>query len=128
MSAPKTDPQLANEVAHQKEMAIRHCACLNWSLGASLIAGVLVGLGIWFMQKPMNRDEIMLGGVLALGLATFFIGGMLARILTPKPDTKCPQCGHDWRGSDPTDDWLTWNCCPKCGLKMSDAIGSHEKP
>jgi hypothetical protein len=125
MNAPEIDRQLADEVARRKALAIQHNRHVNSSLGASLIAGVLVGLGTWFMQKPMNRDEIMFGGVLGLGLATFFIGGMLSRMLMPNPEMKCPKCGHDWRGSDPTDDWLTWNCCPKCGLKMSDERTEH---
>ena len=128
MSTPEIDQQLADEVARLKKMAIHRSTRLNWILAACLIASVLVGLVTWFLQNPMNRDEIMFGGVLGLGGATFFIGCMLARMLIPKPDTKCPKCRYDWQGSDPTDNWLTWNCCPACGLKMSDDIGSHEKP
>ncbi len=125
MGAPEIDAQLADEVARRKTLAVQHSTRVNCCLGASLITGVVIGLGTWFMQKPMNRDEMMLGGVMGLGLPTFFIGGMLSRMLVPRPETKCPKCDCDWRGSDPTDDWLTWNCCPECGLKMSDERTEH---
>ena len=95
---------------------------LACSLGVSLIVGTVVGLGTWFAQAPRDRDSILLGGAGALAVGVFLIGGMITRIFLPKPETRCPICGYDWNGSDPGDDWLTWKCCPGCGLKMSDGI------
>ena len=120
MCTPDVDPILRSKVARLKEAHLRWGKRIAWAVWAWLIASIVGGLAAWFVQKPMDRDSIMLGGVLGLGLATFFIGGMLTRMFISKPETKCPQCGHDWKGSDPTDDWLTWNCCPSCGLKISD--------
>ena len=128
MSTPDIDSVLRTKVARLKEAHLRWGSRTAWAIGIWSIAGIVVGLGTWFSQKPMNRDEIMIGDVLGLGLATFFIGGMLTRILFPKPDIKWPQCGHDWKGSIPNDDWLTWKCCPGCGLTMSDDAGWQEKP
>lgn len=129
MSTPENEPVVRSKIAALKEAVLRFHRRVYWALGAWLIAGVLVGLGTWFIQKPMDRDSIMLGGVLGLGLATFFIGGFLTRILFPKPDTKCPQCGYDWKLSEEyPNNMLTWKCCPGCGLNMRDDTGSHEKP
>ncbi len=121
MSTPEIDSQLRATVARLKQAELRYRNRLGRTLGAWFIAGVVVGLGTWFIQKPMDRDEIMFGGVSALGLATFFFGGMLSRMLFRKPDTKCPQCGYDWKLSgEGRNDMLTWRCCPGCGLDMSD--------
>ncbi len=128
MSTSEIGPVLRTKVASLKEAHLRWNSRMAWALGVWLIVGIVVGLGTWFIQKPMNRDEIMFSGVCGLGLATFFIGGMLTRMVFHKPDTKCPQCGYDWKGSDPNDDWLTWRCCPGCGLTMSDDANRHEKP
>jgi hypothetical protein len=61
------DPRLAEKVTRQKQMVIKRRASLNWILGTSLIAAVVVGLGTWFIAKPINRDDIH-GGA-ALGCA-----------------------------------------------------------
>ncbi len=127
MSTPRIDPVLLAAVVCLKEAHFRWRSRMAWAISFSFIAGTVVGLGTWFMQKPMNRDEIMLGGVLGLGSAVFFIGGRLTRMIYSRPDIKCPQCEHDWQGSDPNDDWLTWKCCPGCGLAMSDDASWQEK-
>ena len=102
---------------------------MGWAVAAWFILGVVVGLGIWIIQKPMDRDSIMFGGVSAIGLGTFFFGGLFTRMALRKPDTFCPKCGHDWKLSgDGPNDMFTWNCCPGCGLDMSDDIGNHEQP
>lgn len=78
-------------------------------------------MGTWFFQKPMDRDEIMFGGVLALGFAAWFFGCMLTRILFPKPAVNCPRCGNGWGSSiNYPNNMVTWKRCPGCGLKMSD--------
>jgi hypothetical protein len=88
-----------------------------------LIVGMIIGLGVWFARAPSDRDSILVGSVVALAAGVFFIGVMITRMFLPKPKVKCPKCGYDWQGSVPTDDWLTWTCCPGCGLKMSDGYG-----
>ena len=73
-------------------------------------------------------DSLDLECSIGFGAAAAFSGMMLFRMLFPKPDTKCPQCGYAWetpqqRGHD----WLTWKCCPGCGLKMADDLDCHQK-
>jgi len=122
------DPDIRSKVARLKEVDRRRRQRIAAMLGFWFLAGVVAGLATWIAQEPVNRDSAMFSGALGFGLAIFFIGGMLTRLLIPKPDAKCPQCGQHWKGSDPHDDWLTWKCCPGCGLQMSADPGRHEQP
>ena len=128
LSAPETDPLLATEVARIKRMTIEHNARVNWTIGALLIAGVVIGGAVWFIQRPRDRDDTHLGLALGLGGATFCIGCILCRMVFPKPSAECPQCGCDWNIESENDiqKWLTWHCCPGCGLKMRDDTGCHD--
>jgi hypothetical protein len=128
MGTPETDPVLRTKVAQLREAHLRWNRRIAWALGISLTAGVVVGLGAWFIQKPIDRDAMMFGGVLAVGAGTFLVGCLLTRMISPKPDALCPQCGHNWKGSAPSDDWLTWKHCPGCSLPMTDDVGGREKP
>lgn len=121
MSAPEIEPQLASEFARQKKMAVQHSARVIWIIVALFVAGVAVGLGTWFIQQPIDRDDVHGGLALGLGAATFCFGCLLYRLLFPRPTAKCPQCGYVWESQqEGGHDWLTWKCCPGCGLKMSD--------
>jgi hypothetical protein len=121
------ESQLASEVARLKQTAIRDSARMAWVLGASLVAGVAVGLATWFVQEPRDRDDVHLSFALGLGLATFCLGGLFGRILFPRPKAQCPRCGYKWDASE-GHDWRTWNHCPGCGLKINeDACGHDER-
>lgn len=130
MSAPETDEQFTIEVARIKRAAIDHSRRVSRSLVALLILGVVVGAAVWFIQDPRDRDDIHGGVAMGLGLAAFFFGGLLCRMVFPKPSAECPQCGCDWNIESENDmhKWLTWHCCPACGLKMSDDVGSKDRP
>lgn len=129
MNTPAMDSQFRATVSRLKQDELSYRSRLGWSLGAWFISGVVVGMGTWFSLKPMDRDETVFGGVLGLGVATFFFGGMLSRMLIRKPETKCPQCGTDWRLSgEDSKNLLTWKCCPGCGLKLSDETSCSETP
>lgn len=123
-SAAGIDSQLAREVSRQKKMTIAHNARVNWTLGASSIAGVVVGVGAWFLPEPRDRDG---GLAFLLGVVTFTFAVLLCFFLFPRPAPKCPQCGYVWE-KEGDRDWLRWKCCPGCGLKMSYGTGWHEKP
>ena len=127
MDTRETDSQLDAEVARIKRIAIQRSACVTRTLGALSIAAVVVAVLAWFLPKPIDRD---LGLSLVLGFATFCLGCILGRFLCPIPRAECPQCGCDWRveSGNELQKWLTWRCCPGCGLKMIDDTGSHEEP
>lgn len=112
-------------IANVKAAHLRWRKRMNSALGVWLFVGVVVGRGIWLAQDVIDRDAMLLGGAFASGLAAFLVGSLLTRMVLPKPDSKCPQCGHDFGGSDPNDDWLTWKCCPDCGFRLSN--GSNEQ-
>jgi hypothetical protein len=124
------DAEFATEVARIKAAAIGHGRRVGWSLAALLIAGVLVGTAVWFMADPRDRDNILAGAAMGLGLATFFLGGLLSRTVFPRPKAECPRCGCDWNIESGNDiqQWLNWHCCPGCGLKMSCDVVPLEKP
>jgi len=128
MGAPEVEPEIRSKVARIIEAELRYRRRLGWTLGAWFVAGVVVGLATWFIQKPMDRDLTWFGAVGALGVGTFFFGGMLTRMLLRKPDTKCPQCGYDWKvKGESSENVLTWEFCPGCGLKLSDDTGCVEQ-
>ena len=125
MSAPETDPQLTTEIARIKRMAIQRSARSNWTFVAASIAAVVVGFAVWFIQRPMDRDDIHGGLALGSGLAILLFGSLLGRFLFPIPGAECPKCGCDWNIESENDmqKWLNWHSCPGCGMKMSDDTG-----
>jgi len=129
MSTSETDPELRRKVADLKDADLRWRSRMTWSLGIWLIPGAIAGVGTWFSQKPMDRDQIMFSGVLGLGFAIWFFGCLLTRMLFPRPAIKCPRCGNDWSSSDDyPHNMVTWKCCPGCGLQMSNDAGWLEEP
>ena len=121
MTAPVNSQPLADEVARLKHGAIRHLGCLRWVRGISLLAGVAIGMGTWFSQPPADRDGLHHGFALGLAGATFLGGGLLGRLLFPRPNGQCPQCKCDWNLESDSDTrkWTAWRRCPGCGLKLS---------
>ncbi len=117
---PDNDDQFVEEVARLKRLAVEHRARSYWTLAGAAITAVLVGIATWFGQGPMDRDEVHFGMVLGLGGITFFIPCLFWRIFFSRPAAKCPQCKYVWdMPQEGGHDWLTWNRCPGCGLKMS---------
>ena len=130
MNATKVDARLASQIALRKEQALRHSARVNWSLAALAAAGIFVGVITWFSQQPRDRDDLHGGLAMGLALATFVVGGLLFRLLLRRPSAKCPQCGCDWNEKTGNDlhQWLAWDHCPGCGIKMNGAASSQASP
>jgi hypothetical protein len=129
MNAPEADPQLATKVARIREAHFHWRSRVARAVGSWFFAGVIVGLTTWFLQRPIDRDSIMVGGVLGLGLVVFLVGILLTRMLLPRPDARCPQCGCDWTRESSSDapQWLTWKHCPGCGLNLSGGVAAREQ-
>ena len=127
MTSLETDAALTNEMARLKAVASQWNARSNWMLARSFVAAALVGLATWFLQDRRDRDDIHAGLALGLAGATFLFGALVARIRFLRPDIKCPQCGYDWdMCPEGKHDWMTWEYCPGCGLKMCDEVGRGE--
>ena len=123
MSAPEKNQQLASDVARIKRLAIQHFKRVHWTLGASVVGCVVLGLVAWFIQKPTDAEDI--GMLVLLCSLPFFFVCILGRILLPTLSAKCPRCGCDWNieSDNDTQRWLAWHSCPRCGLRMNDDIG-----
>jgi hypothetical protein len=130
MTTPTNTQQLVGEVARQKETALLHLKGNHRFLAVSMLAGVVVGLGAWFSQRPPDRDSLHLQFALALAAAVFCFACLLGRLLFPKPSATCPQCGCDWNleSENNTQLWLAWRCCPGCGLDMCGDVNEDEVP
>ena len=126
MSSSKFDSEYGKKVADLKNVALTWHSRTNWSYGISLVLGVVAWVGIWFIQQPIERHQIMFGGVLGLGLAVLLCGALLTRMLFPRPTTQCPQCGNDWSLTrEYPFNLCTWIYCPGCGLQMRDNPGQE---
>jgi len=119
--------ELASEVARRRQASVRHQLHLNRLRGFGLLAGVAVGLIVWFWQPPTDRDRTHFGFALGLAGGAFFACGMLGRVLCPKPQTTCPRCGCDWKAESDNNaqTWLAWSVCPGCGLTMNELKGKQ---
>jgi hypothetical protein len=106
--------------------------CLPFSLRKELEEdqNVAVGLIVWFWEPPADRDSTHFGFALGLAGSAFFACGMLGRVLCPKPQAVCPQCGCDWDAESDNDSqaWRAWSGCPSCGLKMTEDSGKQLPP
>ena len=38
------------------------------------------------------------------------------------------RCSYCWGVAEYEDEWLKWNCCPNCGLKVNDGVEAKEWP
>lgn len=96
MAARVSGQPLPDAVARLKHGAIRHLGCRRWVRGIALLAGVAIGMGTWFSQPTADRDGLHHGFALGLAGLTFLAGGLLGRLLFPRPNGQCPQCKCDW--------------------------------
>jgi hypothetical protein len=120
LHSDRSPPTLTDEVDRIRQRAVIRVRRLNWVVGGSLLAGVVAAIVVWFLAIPMNRDANHFHASLAIGLATFFVGGMAGRIMIPRPPANCPECGCDWyrQSHNDMDAWLAWRNCPGCGLQL----------
>lgn len=120
MNAPGIDPQFAAEITRQKQAVAEREARWAWGFKAVSIASPLVGIGAWFLQRPMDRDWEL---ACAVGASVWLVGVCLISLFHSKGcDTpKCPQCGFAWE--DEGGSWPAWKHCPGCGLAMGDEAG-----
>jgi hypothetical protein len=130
MIPPNIEPGRVAEVARIKNTARQHQSRTIRTLGMLFIAGVVVATAVWFVQRPMDRDGVHFGLAAGLGLGNFVLGGLLWRMLFPRPRAECPECGYDWNKASRNDieTWLTWDRCPRCGLRMCDEEEMPDSP
>jgi hypothetical protein len=130
MSTPQPDSALSNEAERLIQAELLYVKRKSCVLGISFLAGVVAAIAVWFLQRPMDRDDAMLSGVVGLAGVVWCLGLVLGWLFIARPDTNCPKCGYDWMigGENPIDHLLTWKCCPGCGLKMRDEATCQTQP
>ena len=118
--ASEGNRQSAGEVAELKAATIRHGRLTAWVLGGAFLACVGVGLALWFVEPARDRDNEHFGFAFGAAAMIFFLVALGGRFLFPKPDAVCPKCGCDWNAESDNDTqrWMSWSCCPGCGLNM----------
>lgn len=120
LHSDRSPPPVTQEIVKIRQQAVIRFRRLSWVVGGALLVGVVAAIVVWFLAIPMNRDANHFSAALAVGLATFFIGGMVGRIMIPRPPAICPECGCDWyrQSHNDMDAWLAWRNCPGCGLQL----------
>lgn len=115
-------PESNRQVAEVKAAAARHNRLTAWVLGGAFLACVGVGLALWIVEPASDRDNLHLGFSAGAAAMIFFLVALGGRMLFPKPEAICPQCGCDWNveSDNDTQRWMAWSCCPGCGLNMCE--------
>jgi hypothetical protein len=56
----ETAPRLTGEFARQKKLNLQWRARANWAFGASIIAGLVVGVASWLIryERPMDSLDV----------------------------------------------------------------------
>ena len=99
---------------------------------AVAVAGLVAGVAaLWFglMEPDRTFGEKM--GVSALaGMLVSVIVYVIGMVSTDhnRPTSYCPRCSYCWGVAENEDEWLKWNCCPSCGLKVNDDAEAKERP
>ena len=132
MTPHEIDLRFAAEIARMKKLIIEKNRRDGRVLLAAAVAGLLVaGVAAWFglMEPDRTFGEKM--GVSALaGMLVSVIVYVIGRVSTDhnRPTSYCPRCSYCWGVAEYEDEWLKWNCCPSCGLKVNDGAEAKERP
>jgi hypothetical protein len=84
MGTSKIYPGHRTFVASRKEAHLRWSRRVAWARAFWLFVRILVGLGAWLIQKPIDRDSIILEGVFALAGCAILIGWLMTHRLIPR--------------------------------------------
>ncbi|TSA01929.1 MAG: hypothetical protein D4R77_13390 [Planctomycetaceae bacterium] len=91
---------------------------------AVAVAGlVAAGVALWFGGGDLGLS-------FGVGMLVSVIGFTIFRVSTDhnRPTSYCPRCSYCWRVAEYENEWLKWNCCPSCGLKVNDGAEAKEWP
>jgi len=122
--------QFAARIAKLKAETVRHDRLTGWLLGGALIVCASIGLAIWFAEPALDRDNLHFGFAAGAAAMIFFLVALGGRLLLPKPEAICPKCGCDWNAESDNDQqrWMSWSCCPGCGLLICQEARRDEAP
>lgn len=132
MTPHEIDLRFAAEIARMKKLFIeKNKRDGRWLLAAA-VAGLLVaGVAAWFgLMEPDRTFGEKMGVSAVAGMLVSVIVYVIGRVSTDhnRPTSYCPRCSYCWGVAEYEDEWLKWNCCPNCGLKVNDGVEAKEWP
>ena len=132
MTPHEIDLRFAAEIARMKKLIIeKNRRDGRWLLAAA-VAALVAGVAAWFglLREPDRTFGEKMGVSAVVGMLVSVIGYVIGRVSTDhnRPTSYCPQCSYCWGVAEYEDEWLKWNCCPSCGLKVNDGAEAKERP
>ena len=123
MTPHENDPRFAAEIARMKKLAIEKNRQDGLLFLATAVAGLVAGVAAWFgLIEPDRTFGEKMGVSAGAGMLVSVIVYVIGRVSTDhnRPASYCPRCSYCWGVAEYEDEWLKWNCCPSCGLKVND--------
>ena len=128
MTQHEIDLRFSAEIARMKKLTIEKNRRDGRVLLALAVASLVAGVAAWFGLMEPNRAFGEKMGVSALvGMLVSVIGFVIC-FWTDTPASNCPRCSYCWGVAENVNEWLNWNCCPSCGLKVNDDDEAKERP
>ena len=131
MTPHEIDLRFAAEIARMKKLAIENDRRDGRVFLALAVAALVAGVAAWFgLMKPDRTFGEKMGVSAVVGMLVSVIGFTIFRVSTDhnRPTSYCPRCTYCWGVAEYEDEWLKWNCCPSCGLKVNDDAEAKERP
>ena len=124
MTPHEIDLRFAAEIARMKKLTIEKDRRDGLGFLAVAVAGlVAAGVALWFGGGDLGLS-------FGVGMLVSVIGFVIFRVSTDhnRPTSYCPRCSYCWGVAEYENEWLKWNCCPSCGLKVNDGAEAKEWP
>ena len=124
MTPHEIDLRFAAEIARMKKLTIEKDRRDGRGFLAVAVAGlVAAGVALWFGGGELGLS-------FGVGMLVSVIGFTIFRVSTDhnRPTSYCPRCSYCWGVAEYENEWLKWNCCPSCGLKVNDGAEAKEWP
>ena len=128
MTPHEIDLRFAAEIARMKKLTIEKNRRDGRCLLAVAVAGLVAGVAAWFdLMEPDRTFGEKMGVSAVVGMLVAVIGFVIC-FSTDTPAPYCPRCSYCWGVAENVNEWLKWNCCPSCGLKVNDGAEAKERP
>lgn len=130
MTPHEIDLRFAAEIARMKKLTIeKNRRDGRWLLAVAVAGLVAAGVALWFGLPGPDRTFGDKMGVSALvGMLVSVIGFVICFWTDTPAAPYCPRCSYCWGVAENVNEWLKWNCCPSCGLKVNDDAEAKERP